>query len=244
MNPAPQAPIGILCGMQAEALALGPLQDNPRVRVGVTGAEPERSLAEAERLADLGCAMLVSWGVAGGLDPTLRTGDLVLAGRIVTEGGDVYPITAYAAAGQRRASGAAPSPSGDSQAGPAILGLDRMVLGTAEKAVLFARTGAVAVDMESHRVARMAAMRGLPALVIRAVGDPAGRDLPGMVEGALTAEGRPRIGRVLAGLLAAPGALPALLRLRRETAAALACLRRDGRPLLASVLERMADCRG
>jgi hypothetical protein len=92
-----------------------------------------------------------------------------------------------------------------------------MAATTAEKATLFQRTGAVAVDMESHRIARVAAESGagLPALAIRAIGDPAGRALPALAATALGEDGRPRVGPVAAGLMRRPGDLAALLRWRR-----------------------------
>jgi hypothetical protein len=120
----------------------------------------------------------------------------------------------------------------------AILGLDRMVLSTAEKAALHARTGAVAVDMESHRVAVAAAAAGLPVLAVRAIGDPAGRALPALAARALGEDGRPRIGPVVAGLLRRPGDLAALLRVRRDTEAALAALAGVAGTVIAAMLPR------
>ena len=120
----------------------------------------------------------------------------------------------------------------------AILGLDRMVLTVAEKAALFERSGAVAIDMESHRVALVAAAAGLPFLALRAIGDPAGRALPALVARALGEDGRPRIGPVIAGLLRRPGDLAALLRVRRDTAAALAALAAVAETLIPAILPR------
>ena len=112
-----------------------------------------------------------------------------------------------------------------------------MVATTAEKAALFQRTSAVAVDMESHRVARVAAEAGLPALAIRAIGDPAGRALPELAVRALGEDGRPRIGPVVAGLLRKPGDLAALLRVKRDTDAALATLANVADTAIAALLE-------
>jgi len=82
----------------------------------------------------------------------------------------------------------------------------------------------VAVDMESHRVARVAAEAGVAALAVRAVGDPADWALPMLATRALGADGRPKIGAVAAGLLRRPGDLGLLLRVKRDTEAALATL--------------------
>jgi nucleoside phosphorylase len=52
------------------------------------------------------------------------------------------------------------------------------VITAAEKAALFAATGAVAVDMESALAGRVAAVGQLPFLVVRAIADDAGQGLP------------------------------------------------------------------
>ena len=184
--------LGIVCGMVSEVRALGRWADDPRIGIGISGARPERAESEARRLVAGGCRVLVSWGVAGGLDPALAPGDLVIPGQVVAEDGGSWPV-----APDLRAAVVAgiPSPRQGQGGEPTLLGLERMVLSAAEKAALHARTGAVAVDMESHRVALVAAAAGLPMLSLRAIGDPAGRALPALVARALGEDGRPRIGK-------------------------------------------------
>ncbi len=211
--------LGIICGMQSELRALGRWARDARVRVAVSGAQPEQAEAEARRLVAEGCRVLLSWGVAGGLDPALTPGDLIIPAQVVAEDDRYWALSA-------KLCGAitVSARSGHSVASGTLLGLDRMALTLAEKAALFERTGAVAVDMETHRVALVAAEAGLPILAIRAIGDPASRTLPELATRALGADGQPKIGPVIAGLLRRPGDLRALLRLKRETDAALATL--------------------
>ncbi|MEO0823222.1 MAG: hypothetical protein AAF074_22730 [Pseudomonadota bacterium] len=208
-------PVGILCGMAMERAALGPavLADD-RFAVAVSGARPARAEAEAERLAAAGCRVLVSFGVAGGLDPALAPGTLLAPARVVTEAGEDWPLAWPE--GLAAALGARPVER--------LLGLERVALGRHEKAALHVASGAAAVDMESHRVARAAARAGLAAIAIRAVADPAARSLPRLAADALDEEGRPRILTVLWRLFARPQDLPALLRTKRDTDAALASL--------------------
>lgn len=83
----------------------------------------------------------------------------------------------------------------------AILGLDRMLSSAQDKAAAFARTDALAVDMESHHVARAAAERGLPFIAIRAVADQAHEALPAIMASFVDQDGRTRMSAVLAALI-------------------------------------------
>ena len=71
LTPALGPAVGIVCGMVSEVRALGRWADDPRITIAVSGARPERAEAEARRLVAEGCRALMSWGVAGGLDPAL-----------------------------------------------------------------------------------------------------------------------------------------------------------------------------
>jgi adenosylhomocysteine nucleosidase len=209
--------------MVVEARALGRWADDPRISIGISGARPDRAEAEVRRLVDEGCRVLLSWGVAGGLDPALDPGDLVIPAKVVAEDGANWVVSP-----EFRANLPAGIPSplrGEGQGGGAhLLGIDRMVLSAAEKSALFEQTGAIAVDMESQRVARVAAEAGLPAIAIRAIGDPAGRAVPRLVTHAIGEDGRPRIRPVIVGLLQRPGDIGALLQVKRGTDFALRAL--------------------
>ena len=145
-----------------------------------------------------GVAGLVSFGLAGGLDPALAAGALVVPSRVI-EAGLSYatdPALSARLGGmmQRHA-----------LAGSAILA------DPAAKRAARAATGAAIIDLESGAVARVATRHNLPFAVLRAVCDPAGRTLPPLALAALDAGGRIGSGRVLASLLRQPWQIPALL---------------------------------
>jgi hypothetical protein len=71
------AVLGILCGMAAEARALGPWLNDPRVMVRLSAGRVDRAEATVAEMVGAGVRGIVSWGVCGGLDPALRPGDLV-----------------------------------------------------------------------------------------------------------------------------------------------------------------------
>ena len=95
------------------------------------------------------------------------------------------------------------------------------IVATAEaKAALHALTGAIAIDLESAAVARVARQHGLPFAVLRVICDPASRDLPRAALVALDAAGRIGAWRVGAAVLARPWQIPALIRLAADAARA------------------------
>lgn len=96
----------------------------------------------------------------------------------------------------------------------------RMIGDTFEKRTLAARTGAIAVDMESHVAARVAARHGLPFAVARVVSDSVDESLPPAARVGMGSDGRMRTGAVLRSILRQPGQIPALIRtgIHAETA--------------------------
>ena len=78
--------------------------------------------------------------------------------------------------------------------------------------------------MESAAVAAVAADRKLPFVAVRVIVDTAADMLPGAVVAASRA-GRVRIGRLIAGLMLAPGEIAALVRLAARYRTAIRSLR-------------------
>ncbi len=224
--------LGIVTGLTGEAKLIE--RAFARTRQGIPGLAcdgpgPERAHAAAARLAQDGAVLLVSFGICGGLDPELRPGDLVLADTVLTGDGARHPASAERrAALEARLSGLALRLA----AGP-LLGQDRPLAGAADKAARFAATGALAVDMESHGVARAAQAAGLPFLVVRAIADPAEHSLPRAALKAIGPDGRLKLVSALAAMYLRPWESPALVRLAYETRLAFDTLER--------VAERIAE---
>ena len=187
-----------------------------------TAGDPARTARAAARLFAEGADALLSFGIAGGIDPALAPGALLLPKRVRSESGEIFVADATWRDAMHRsllAMGLAPH-DGD------LLGLAAVAMTRAEKAALRARTGAAAVDLESHAAAAAARRAGRPFLVLRAVADPASFALPPAAAVGLDAAGRAALGPVLSSLLRQPGQLRALLRLAGHTRAALKSLAR------------------
>lgn len=195
------------------------LSENARPLVSSVGGNSEKAQQAAHDFAKAGVAGLVSFGVAGGLDPSLVPGDIVLANTVWRPNGDAISTDTD----WRGALAAAPSGL-RCFADVAVASSDAAVASVAAKAALFERSGAAAVDMESHGVAIAAQEAGLPFLVVRAVADPAARALPEAALVGIGADGSRRPFAVFAKLLANPTALPSLIRLAQDSDKAMKSL--------------------
>lgn len=168
-----------------------------------------------------GCRAVISFGIAGGLDPSLRPGDVVVGAGVVTEAGRRPADLDFAASLLGCLSGL---PSRVVSAD--VAGVDAAILEVTAKTALRAQTGASAVDMESHVAAAFAGRHGLPFAILRVVCDPAGQALPAFAANALTPEGEPDIRAVLGAVLLGRARIGDLLRLGRDSSTAFAVLGR------------------
>lgn len=217
----PGAP-GFVVGLAVEAELLAQHAPHAGARIACAAACAERAWAGARRLLSEGAGALVSFGIAGGLDPSLTPGDLVIAERVVSPNGHAIAVDLDLRARWQGAAEAAELRA----VGGGLLGTARPLASVADKRACHRSSGAAAVDMESHAVAGIAAEASVPFVAVRAIADPAGRPLPRVAAGSIGPDGRPRIGHVVLGVCLRPWEVPALLRLRRDTDAALASLRR------------------
>jgi adenosylhomocysteine nucleosidase len=199
---------GVVAALAAEAR---PLARAAQVQVTVAGVGAAAAEAGGRRLLNAGVGALVSWGVAAGLDPRLPPGALLLPTQ-VADGPRTWPVDA---AWHRALQEALTCHTGTLVSAPSLL------VGPADKQLL-ARGGALAADMESAALARLADQARVPFIIVRAVADPASMALPRAVAAALDG-GRLRSGRLAAGLLAAPAQWGAVYRLAR----AFGCARRS-----------------
>lgn len=214
--------IGVVTGLAVEAdcLRKAARHTEPPI-IFVAGASAERARTGALRLAENGAAGLLSFGLAGGLDPAIRPGTIILAHAVAAADGSVYTTDkAWRARLLAEIGDRLRIREG------VIAGRDRPALSVAEKRALFAATHAAAVDMESHAVAAVARTYSLPFLALRAVADPARRRIPAAALAGLGPDGTVKPDAVLAALLARPWEIPGLIGLTRQTRAATRSLRR------------------
>ena len=195
-------PVLIVTGLVQEArIAAG-----PGMIVICSSSDPGQLRALLATLDSSSFRGVISFGVAGGLDPTLRSGDVVVATEVLA--GDTRflaglalndEMIARAALRRRRV------------VRGGLAGVEQVVAARACKAALRSETGAAAVDMESHIAAAYAAAAGLPFAALRVISDPASRALPELTKTAIKPNGDIDLRKVLRGLARNPMTLRALV---------------------------------
>ncbi len=212
--------LGVVTGSVVEAQRLPRSVAGCALAVICSGGDPARAGAGARRLVDEGAQALLSFGLAGGLDPSLAPGAVVIAEAVVSPGGAVHETDA-----PWRGALAATLASENPVTGR-VAGSDQPVASIAAKRALRGTSGALAVDTESHAVAAVAEEMQVPFAVLRAVADPAGRALPRAALAALGPDGVINVGAVLGRLALRPWEAPAMVALALDARRGLAALSR------------------
>jgi hopanoid-associated phosphorylase len=190
-------------GLKREAEIVG----GPGV-VAVTGGGDVKSLAEKLDALHGDIKGVISIGLGGGLSPLLKVGEVVIADQILS-GAEHWRCDE-----RWRVALAAKLPQ--AHQGP-VAASDLILEDRDDKAALYAKTGALVVDMESAVAARFAAGRKLPFAALRVISDDAGHVLPPAALVAMKPDGGIALGRVLASLLRHPLQVPGLIRTARTS---------------------------
>lgn len=184
-------PVVVVTGTKREAASL---RGFPGLSV-VTGGGDETALRRRIETEADGASGVVSFGMAGALAASLRIGDWVIADRIhgavEAECEPSWRDRLAAALPGARVGG--------------VFADGRMIATAAAKRAINERSGALAVDMESHVAAAVAGERGLPFAVVRCISDTASRALPHAVTVAMRPDGAVDGSAVLRSLAARPG---------------------------------------
>lgn len=190
--------------------------------LAISGIGRVAAAAAAQALVDAGVSALMTFGMAGGLDPKLKPGSVVIPCELLSIDGARYA----ASRAWREQVAAAVSPLCAVTEGK-LLTSAHAIETPADKSAAFRNTGAVAVDMESAAVAEIAAKHSLPFIAVRVIVDTAADILPRAVVAASRA-GRVQFARLIGGLILAPREIPSLLRLAQRYRIAMHSLRTIG----------------
>jgi adenosylhomocysteine nucleosidase len=163
-------------------------------------------------------AGVISFGIAGGLDPALAAGTCLIATLIVSATDRWHADERWARQLQKRIGTARQV---------AIAGVDSIVVEVSAKRSAFAAYRASALDMESHIAAAFAASRRVPFAALRVISDTAQRALPAAARSAMSPDGSVNVLAALAAYARAPRDLLALPRTALDAGVALTALRRS-----------------
>ncbi len=202
-----------------------------KILVAFSGTGPINARLAAELLVAKGVGRLTSWGCAAALSASLKPGDLVLADKLIDSGNIEMAVN--------------PDWHGDTKNklakfmvihSGALAESISIVSSSTDKKQLHSITGAVALDMESIAIAKVARQHVLPFIAIRAIVDPVMMNLPLAINYSLNNSGDIMLGKLLLYLLLHPAELPGLIQLGLHFYAAKKSLK-----LAASLLSRIAD---
>ncbi|MEC9348063.1 MAG: hypothetical protein VYB54_17710 [Pseudomonadota bacterium] len=213
---------GVLCGIRREGRPLleAAARAGQPVDIRYSGAIAANARAAAHALVAAGATRLLSFGVAGALSDSLKPGDLVIPRLIrTTDDEELHTDAAWHAAVLDLAGATTTD---------AMLGVDHAATSLGQKAFLGAAYDAVALDMESHFLARAAREAGVPFLAVRAVADGRRTLLPRAALVGVGPDGHERPHRVALSLMQRPNEYLAIWRLARASAAAFRTLGRVG----------------
>ena len=142
--------------------------------------------------------LVLTCGFAGGLDPELKTGDVIF------ELGTLNPELGT----RLRAAGAKPVK---------FFCADRIATTVAEKKKLRDETGADAVEMESAVIHEICRQHDIPCVTVRVISDTANEDLPLDFNQLSKPDQSLDFGKLAWAIAKSPGKIPALMALGKKT---------------------------
>lgn len=210
--------------VDGRAVCVAPSSCGAEIVAVRSGVGRLNGLQAAHWLIQQGAKALLSVGVAGGLRPELKTGDMVVADRIMEERDDEeydqwelkllftkLAQTALFTKGIRAGKGS-------------IVSVKEPVSSPEGKLKLYRKSHALVSDMESSAIARTAEEAGLPILALRVVIDPFQRKVSQDLSACLDRSGRISLPVLLKNLRRRPSLFPHLLMMTRDMAIALRAL--------------------
>lgn len=200
--------LGIVTALPQERAWLAGAVHDAGTLVELGGVGTRAASNAARRLVERGATCLASWGSAAGLDPSCAAGTVVLPQTVVIPGEGTYETDrTWHHRLLERLGNHVPLSTGR------LIHSVELLETPAAKLRLFRQEGAVAADMESGAVARLAAEHELPFIAIRVVLDPAGTTLPRAIAANTDDQGRLHTGALCRHALCSPWDWPRFFRL-------------------------------
>lgn len=178
------------------------------ILVVYSGAGSVNAAAGAKLLIANGATRLISWGCAAALAMRLNPGDLILADKLIDAENIEHVVDLdWHSHAKKTLEAYITVSSGNLADSVGIISSSK------DKKQMHAKTGAVALDMESMSIAKVAKHHSLPVLVIRVIADPVSMSLPKAINYSLNSQGEIVMPKLLFFILLRPSELPGLIKL-------------------------------
>lgn len=178
------------------------------IALAYSGAGADNARTASELLIAQGATRLISWGCAAALNETLNPGDLVLADTLIdAEHSQIAIRSEWHSHVNNVLSASIRIHVGS------LAESKKIVASGSDKKHLHTQTGAVALDMESIAVAKVALHHDRHFLAIRTIADPVNMDLPKAINHSLNNEGDVMLGKLLLFIALHPAEIPGLIKL-------------------------------
>ncbi len=174
----------------------------------LSGAGSAHASMATQKLIKKGAEQLISWGCAGALAPFLKAGDLLIPKSILTQ--DATQLATQQSWSKQIIS---TLESAIQCYDGSLFANDSVITLAEDKMHLYQTSKALAVDMESAALARVAQQAKVPFVVIRSIVDPADLDLPNAISHAMSDNGIVSIPKLVFYLCLHPVELPRLIKL-------------------------------
>lgn len=182
-----------------------------KLLVAHSGAGAINARSATELLIANGATRIMSWGCAAALSSSLKPGDLILADKLIDSeccGDAKFCVsTDWHSYAKSRLAEFVVVHSGR------LAESVNIVSSSKDKKHIHSITGAVALDMESIAIAKVARQYNLPFLSIRVIADPVNMTLPKAINYSLNNLGDIVLGKLLLFLFLHPAELPGLIKL-------------------------------
>ena len=243
---------GFVCGIKSEERCL--VDAGITNKILLSGARSERAEWQSQKLVKSGANLLISVGIAGGIDPDLVPGSIIIADRIIYASNSNDSIKTNESNSKDDSLGHKNSVLNSykqletdavlndivakvlpfrSRRGP-MIGVGIPITKPGHKKEIFRQTSALACDMESHAVGKVAQSAGIPFVVIRVISDPSNRHIPVAAISCIKPTGRVSMARFFVAIASRPWDVQHLYHLGLDSRVAhrqLRCVARAIAPL-------------
>lgn len=181
---------------------------NDHIVVCLNGIGPKRADVGGKKLIAEGIDILVSWGSAGALDESIPLGALLLPQKVMDASQNTFPAAEnfYKKIKENL-------PSHIQVVHDPLAETPTPLADISQKKSFRETSGAVAVDMESGTLARLAHQHHIPFVVIRSVADTSTMSIPLSILKTMDAEGKINFAHLCQELLLHPADIRTLLHL-------------------------------